>query len=60
MGGNWTRERLDEFLEDPTHVVPGTSMQFMGMKDEESREKLIEFLESPESRLDVMPDRGDI
>lgn len=54
--GEWTRERLDAFLADPRTKVPGTSMQLIGMRDPESRQKLIDFLASPESRLDVAPE----
>jgi cytochrome c2 len=55
MDGTWTEERLDQFLATPNAVVPGTSMQFTGVKDPESRKVLIEFLASPNSRLDVAP-----
>ncbi len=43
-GGHWTEERLDAFLADPAGVVPGTSMQFDGIKDAADRERLIDFL----------------
>jgi cytochrome c2 len=55
VDGRWTEERLDQFLADPNSVVPGTSMQFTGVKDPASRKMLIEFMASPGSRLDVAP-----
>lgn len=55
MDGQWTEERLDRFLANPNAVVPGTSMQFVGLKDAASRKMLIEFMASPNSRLDVAP-----
>jgi len=53
--GDWTPERLDAFLADPTSVVPGTTMQFNGIRDPEARRILVEFMSSPRARLDVMP-----
>ncbi len=44
FGGRWTRERLDRFLADPAGTVPGTTMQFDGIKDPAEREKLIQYL----------------
>jgi cytochrome c len=46
FGGRWTAERLDAFLADPQAIVPGTSMQFGGIKDPEQRRKIIAYLES--------------
>jgi cytochrome c2 len=53
--GRWTTERLDAFLADPTAVVPGTTMQFNGIRDPAAREVLIRYMASPDARLDVMP-----
>ncbi len=47
FGGRWTRKRLDAFLADPQVVVPGTTMQFVGIKDPADRERLITYLEQP-------------
>jgi cytochrome c2 len=47
FGGRWTRKRLDSFLADPQGVIPGTSMQFAGIKDAAEREQIITFLEHP-------------
>jgi cytochrome c2 len=45
FGGRWTRERLDEFLANPSGTVPGTTMVFPGMPDPAQRRQLIDFLE---------------
>jgi cytochrome c2 len=57
LGGTWTRERLDAFLADPAGFAPGTSMALTGMRDAASRKGVIDYLASPESRLDAMPER---
>jgi hypothetical protein len=36
-------------------MVPGTTMFFAGIEDELAREVLLDYLESPSSRLDVAP-----
>ena len=44
-GGKWTRRRLDEFLENPAAMVPGTTMNFPGIPDPAKRKKVIDYLE---------------
>jgi cytochrome c2 len=46
LGGNWTRDRLDQFLTQPQAYVPGTAMRFPGVPDAQKRKELIEFLAS--------------
>jgi cytochrome c2 len=43
--GEWTKERLDEFLRDPQGMVPGNSMGFAGVPDARQRALLIEYLD---------------
>jgi cytochrome c len=40
----WTREALDRFIADPQAVAPGNEMGFFGIRDDEERRALIEFL----------------
>jgi cytochrome c len=40
----WDDKSLDEWVKDPQHVVPGTSMTFAGIKDARARADLISFL----------------
>jgi len=46
FGGEWTNERLDEFLTNPKGNVPGTSMGFSGLKKQKDRVNLIAYLAS--------------
>ncbi len=44
FGGNWTPERLSEFLKKPRAYAPGTKMTFTGLKKPQDRADLIAFL----------------
>lgn len=44
LGGEWTPERLDEFLIKPKDFAPGTKMSFAGLKKPEDRANLIAYL----------------
>jgi len=44
MGGAWTPENLNGFLENPSGYAPGTSMSYSGMRDAEDRANLIAYL----------------
>jgi len=44
LGGNWTYERLFDFLENPRGFVPGTNMSFGGIRQEGRRANLIAYL----------------
>lgn len=43
--GEWTAERLSQFLKDPAAMVPGTTMQFAGIADEATRASIIRYLQ---------------
>ena len=45
-GNVWNNETLHVYLEDPKAVVPGTKMQFVGLKKEEDRDAVIAYIES--------------
>ena len=45
-GITWTVDNLDQWLRNPTVLVPGTSMRFRGMTDAVERQNLIAFLQS--------------
>lgn len=40
----WTDAALDEFLADPLATVPGTTMGFAGITDDQDRRSIIEYL----------------
>jgi len=44
VGGTWTPEALNAFLENPKTYVPGTKMAFSGLKKQGDRAHLIVFL----------------
>jgi len=46
LGGEWTAENLDGFLENPRGYAPGTSMAFAGLKKPADRANLIAYLDS--------------
>ncbi|WP_112323542.1 c-type cytochrome [Oceanibium sediminis] len=46
LGGAWTPERLDAYLEDPRGNVPGTRMSFRGLRDAQERADVIAYLNS--------------
>lgn len=42
----WTEEALDKWLQDPTSLVPGTSMRIRGIDDHDVRHDIIAYLRS--------------
>ncbi len=40
----WTRETLNQFIQSPFEVIPGTTMGFSGIKDDAKRTALIDYL----------------
>ena len=45
-GLTWTPENLDRYLTNPKDLVPGGSMAFAGLRNEQQRKDLIAFLAS--------------
>lgn len=45
LGGRWTEERLNEFLSDPKAYVPGTTMEMESIRDADTRQKIIAYIE---------------
>jgi cytochrome c len=41
----WTKETLDAFLAKPKELIPGNTMNFMGLRKPEEREAVIAYLE---------------
>lgn len=42
----WTPEKLDAYIRDPKHAVPGGKMKFDGLEDPNERADLLAFLAS--------------
>ncbi len=40
----WDEATLDRYLTDPRGVIPGTTMAYAGLKDEQKRKDLIAYL----------------
>jgi cytochrome c len=59
FGGRWSKDRLDAFLRDPQGTVPGTTMDFPGIEDADTRRALIEYLKKlSSSRRTRLPGEG--
>jgi cytochrome c len=43
-GHTWDEETLNQYLEAPKKMVPGTKMAFVGLKKEDDREDVIAYL----------------
>jgi cytochrome c len=43
---NWDEATLDKYLDSPKTIVPGTAMNFSGLKDPEKRSDVIAYLAS--------------
>jgi len=46
FGGNWSVEELNKFLLKPKQYIEGTKMNFNGLKKDQDRADLIEYLSS--------------
>ncbi len=46
-GITWSAEKLFQYLEKPTRVVPGTKMVFAGLPDAQKRADVIAYLQQP-------------
>jgi cytochrome c len=53
--GNWTYEALDAFLKKPSKYAPGTKMNFVGLKKDEDRAAVIEYLRVADASPEVKP-----
>ncbi|MGB7242453.1 MAG: cytochrome c family protein, partial [Sulfitobacter sp.] len=46
LGGEWSGDRLNEFLEKPNAFANGTTMSFAGLKKVQDRADVIAYLDS--------------
>lgn len=46
FGGQWTEDRLNQWLENSNDLVPGNKMSFAGLKSEEDRAAVVAYIES--------------
>ena len=54
-GGNWTFGELYAFLADPRGYIPGTNMTFAGLKRDQQRADVIDFLNTLSDNPMPMP-----
>lgn len=60
LGGNWTADQLDGFLENPRKAVSGTKMSFRGLSDPRDRADVIAYLnQQSDAPLDLGAAGGD-
>ena len=52
----WNDKTLDEWINDPQHVVPGNQMTFAGIKDAQQRADLLAFLKEATTARRVTSD----
>jgi len=53
--GIWDRAALDEWLENPREMLPGTTMYFAGLKDPQMRADIISYLETKKPQAPKTP-----
>jgi cytochrome c len=46
IGGDWTYEKLNDWIGDPKAMAPGTKMAFAGEKDAEKRADVLAYLQT--------------
>ena len=56
VGYNWSFEELDSFLTKPAAHISGTKMAFIGLKKEEDRAAVIEYLRVNDSSPEPRPE----
>ena len=55
VGGNWTFDQLNGWLESPRKFAPGTKMTFAGLSDPQDRADVIAYLNAQGSNLPFPP-----
>jgi cytochrome c2 len=45
-GITWTPDQLDKYLANPKSVVPNTKMIFLGLKNQDDRKAIVDYLAS--------------
>jgi cytochrome c len=53
--GNWTYDELNEWLHQPSAYAPGTRMTFVGIKNDQERADVIDYLRTLSSKPEPLP-----
>ncbi len=56
VGGEWSYQKLDDYLENPKHLAPKGSMSFAGLKKHDERAAAIKFLMSASPSAPPLPE----
>ncbi|MCZ6604904.1 MAG: c-type cytochrome, partial [Alphaproteobacteria bacterium] len=56
LGGTWSYEAMDGFLENPMDYASGTKMGFGGLASQEDRANVIAYLRSNDSEPESLPE----
>lgn len=56
VGGDWSYQKLDDYLENPKHLAPKGSMSFAGLKKHDERAAAIKFLMSVSPSAPPLPE----
>jgi cytochrome c len=55
IGGTWTYEKLDDYIENPKHLAPKGLMSFIGLKKPADRAAVIKYLMSKTTNPPPLP-----
>jgi len=55
VGGDWSYEKLNDYLENPKHLAPKGTMSFAGLKKPAERASMIKFLMSKTDNPPPLP-----
>lgn len=58
--GEWTYEELNKFFYKPKEYMPGTKMNYVGLRDPEDRANLIAYLRTLDANPAPLPDEARI
>ena len=53
--GKWTADELNEWLDNPQHMAPGTKMTFVGLPKVKDRADVIDYLDSLSDHPEPLP-----
>ena len=56
--GVWTFEKLSKYLKAPNEWAPGNKMSYQGIKDDQKRANVIEYMRQNDDSPKALPDEG--
>jgi cytochrome c len=55
VGGNWDFAKLDDWLTDPQHLAPGTTMSYAGITQPKMRANVVDYLRTLSDKPVALP-----